>query len=363
MNKFLLKLIITTISLNLLVKNVVADLNEGLVAYYPFDGNAQDASGNGNHATVYGATLMTDRLGNPNQAYYFDGIDDYIERAFDPDFTPNNQSWTVVAWVKSGKGDVISWYRCGSNPRCYTQDGAWYEMRVKEGLPQFVIRDDHTSGDQINREFELIGPHSLSNAWHFMVGVLDRVKNSLSLYVDGCEINQIDLPVGFGPLSHGNISIPFNLGRHFIKGWNINPSIKSSYYQGLIDDVRVYKRALTDSEIRELYSGNVTCHELLVNLDYFKASPAGQAIRLEWKTAEERQSSQFRVWRFVKMSEGKYIKPTLITEQLAKGESAVYSYEDEEVESGKTYTYRLSEIGMDGEEIFYLDNSVEAIVP
>lgn len=244
--KKLLKRSITIILLIFLAGNAVADLNEGLVAYYPFDetAQAQDASGNGNHATVYGADLTTDRFGNLNSVYNFNGVDDYIERDFDPDFTPNNQSWTVAAWVKSGEGEVISWSRCGANPSCYIPDSAYYEMRVREGLPQFSVRDDYASGDQNIGQVEVTGSHSLSTAWHFIVGVLDRTKNFLSLYVDGCEINQINLPVGFGPLSHGNISIPFNIGRHFIKGWNSNPTIKSSYYQGLIDDIRIYQRAL-----------------------------------------------------------------------------------------------------------------------
>jgi len=48
-------------------------LKDGLVAYYPFNGNANDESGNGNNGTVYGATLTTDRFGNTNKAYSFDG--------------------------------------------------------------------------------------------------------------------------------------------------------------------------------------------------------------------------------------------------------------------------------------------------
>ena len=55
-----------------------ANLQDGLVAYYPFSGNANDYSGIGNHGTVFGATLATDRFGNLNHAYSFDGIDDYI---------------------------------------------------------------------------------------------------------------------------------------------------------------------------------------------------------------------------------------------------------------------------------------------
>ena len=54
-------------------------LNYGLVAWYPFDGNASDMSGNGNDGTVYGATLGTDRYGSANRAYSFDGVNDYVD--------------------------------------------------------------------------------------------------------------------------------------------------------------------------------------------------------------------------------------------------------------------------------------------
>ncbi len=50
-----------------------------LVAYYPFNGNANDESGNGDNGTVFGATLTTDRFGNTNSAYAFDGTDDFIK--------------------------------------------------------------------------------------------------------------------------------------------------------------------------------------------------------------------------------------------------------------------------------------------
>ncbi|MBF0574179.1 MAG: hypothetical protein HQK69_10565 [Desulfamplus sp.] len=51
-----------------------ADLSDGLVAYYPFNGNANDESGNGNNGTVDGATMTADRNGNANSAYSFDGV-------------------------------------------------------------------------------------------------------------------------------------------------------------------------------------------------------------------------------------------------------------------------------------------------
>ena len=50
----------------------------GLIGWYPFTGNANDSSGNGNHATVNGAVLSSDRFGNANAAYSFNGSTDYL---------------------------------------------------------------------------------------------------------------------------------------------------------------------------------------------------------------------------------------------------------------------------------------------
>ena len=60
-------------------KNTCEVVCKWLVAYYPFNGDAKDKSGNGQNAKVVGATLTKDRKGNPKSAYRFDGIDDYIE--------------------------------------------------------------------------------------------------------------------------------------------------------------------------------------------------------------------------------------------------------------------------------------------
>ncbi len=73
-----------------------------LVAYYPFNGNANDESGFNNHGTVNGAALVADRFGNQNSAYQFDGNNDYIN-------VPNSESLnfensiTVNFWIKVGE--------------------------------------------------------------------------------------------------------------------------------------------------------------------------------------------------------------------------------------------------------------------
>ena len=74
--------------------------NHGLVAWYPFDGNASDMSGNGNHGTVNGATLGADRHGSAGKAYSFDGVDDWIDfngkfRPFKPLFWLKPQGYSI----------------------------------------------------------------------------------------------------------------------------------------------------------------------------------------------------------------------------------------------------------------------------
>ena len=76
-----------------------ADLSDGLVAYYPFDGNANDESGNVYHGTVNGASLTTDRNENPNSAYRFDGVNDYIETSYSPIVHQGDSSLNL--WIKA----------------------------------------------------------------------------------------------------------------------------------------------------------------------------------------------------------------------------------------------------------------------
>jgi hypothetical protein len=80
-----------------------AGISDGLVAYYPFNGNANDESGNGNNGAVNGATLIADRFGNANKAYSLDGLSDYINISSIGIY----QSVTLLAWVKNYNGVII----------------------------------------------------------------------------------------------------------------------------------------------------------------------------------------------------------------------------------------------------------------
>src|SRR5215471_8130342 len=74
------------------------NLNQGLLAYYPFTGNANDASGNNNNPVFNNATLTSDRFGNANNAYSFNGIDNCIRIPNSPSLNPSNQI-SICVWV------------------------------------------------------------------------------------------------------------------------------------------------------------------------------------------------------------------------------------------------------------------------
>ena len=101
--------------------STISDLSSGLVAWYPFDGNASDMSGNGNHGTVYGATLIPDLHGYPDQAYDFDGSD-WIEVSHSPSINfASNDPFSLSLWLKLGQGNsgyrsVIEKNAAGNSP-------------------------------------------------------------------------------------------------------------------------------------------------------------------------------------------------------------------------------------------------------
>ena len=81
MNKLSLFLLCLFSTIQIFAQNNIPSYvpTNGLVAWYPFNGNANDESGSGNNGTVYGATLTTDRFGNSGKAYFFNTIPCYID--------------------------------------------------------------------------------------------------------------------------------------------------------------------------------------------------------------------------------------------------------------------------------------------
>ncbi len=193
-----------------------AKLDSALVAYYPFNGNANDESGHGYNGTVYGASLTIDRFGNPNSAYSFDGVGDYVNTNFTP-----NRIFTVSIWYykntnQNNNAGLISTYSGGFN-----YSGVYYAMNEWTDW----IRCDGNSLDAFN---------SSALSWKHIVIVSDgaRVKVYENAY------KRLDFG---GTTNHSNRLV---IGDSRYNG---------RYFKGKIDDIRVYNRALSETEVEVLY--------------------------------------------------------------------------------------------------------------
>lgn len=219
----------------------LADLSDGLIAHYPLSGNADDASGYDNNGTIYGATPTTDRFGNPNSAYSFDGVDDYIAIPNDATQQITTNQITVSAWIKlnADVGNTQARTIC-KQALVPHNDLAW-------GLEIFGAGYGGSTGNQINFHdsngstwYNCLSSTHLNPFQLYHVAVTDNA-GLITVYIDGRE--DYSSSSGFGIPS--SIDAPIHIGV-------TNPPNRY-FFNGTIDDIRIYDRALSGSEIHQLY--------------------------------------------------------------------------------------------------------------
>jgi len=244
MKRLTLFLIVVGVSL-IFLPQVSADLNDGLVAYYPFIGNANDESGNGNDGTVYGATLAADRFGTADNAYSFDGVDDYIDCGNASIFNMHDEI-TLGAWVKASsfenaviisKWKTENWY------------GSWMFRIDDEGKPRFCVTGDGFAGG-----FCAISDITIDiGSFHHLAGVYNISDNIIRIFVDGIERGAAAGQSGSIYVSNSRIYIG-------AADYYIPEGHRYFYFNGTIDNVRIYNRVLSESEIRLLSSVSPPVH-------------------------------------------------------------------------------------------------------
>ncbi len=197
----------------------------GIVAYYLFNGDAVDESGNGLDGTVNGATLSTDRFGGATSAYSFDGVDDYIDVADDPSLNFGTGDFSISVWARTGSSNAMRIVAKSD----HDQDNG-YQLGITNSAVFYLldIGPGNDSGDPVN-----------DDAWHHIVGV--REGNDLRLYVDGELADAVS-----GVASYDvSTSLSLKIGRR--------DGAQPTYFEGSIDDIRIYDRAITAPEVSDLY--------------------------------------------------------------------------------------------------------------
>jgi len=227
----LFTLIWAIVAVNLCSVSGQGFLTNGLIAYYPFNGNADDASGNGNNGTIEGSPLPSWVAGlHGGDALSFNGVNDqYISIPASSSLKPS--SITVSAWV----------YVTGLS---FTEDQVMFAQGVT--IFPIIVLSKGTNWqfysyikDANGAVHSNVCSGSLNlNQWYFLTFTYDSSGN-FNQYVNG--VNVFSSATGGVGLSTSET------------GWQIGGVYNGSYYgyfQGLIDDVRIYNRALSATEIQ-----------------------------------------------------------------------------------------------------------------
>jgi Concanavalin A-like lectin/glucanases superfamily len=201
----------------------------GLVAYYPFNGNANDESGNKNNGVVNKATLTTDRFGNANSAYNFNG-NAYIDVNTISNSTLTS-NFTLSTWVNFA--NFSNNYPCmifGENQFVMLQGwGPVYGVNQKKVSFYYEPRTAPN-----NLTANSISPLTENKFYHV---VARKSGSSFSIFVNGVLQQTLTNP---NNLANGKF-LRFGGGRDSNEALN-----------GTLDDIRIYNRALSDTEIQTL---------------------------------------------------------------------------------------------------------------
>lgn len=213
-----------------------ADLTDGLVAYYPFNGNANDESGNGNDGVVAGAILTTDRCMDENSAFEFDGDDDDIMINDDPTLRFGPNDFAISAWIyPTGTGGNHGWNAIITKHNGTSDDGSWVFRVANDedsgNVPKLSFSITNTSGpdDRLYANTELL----LDNEWYHAAVV--RENNELTFYLNSELDGSFSCDKDF--LSESTMYI------------SDQGNVDNERFTGKIDEMRIYNRSLSEEEI------------------------------------------------------------------------------------------------------------------
>ncbi len=243
-------LLLTILSHSRLYSQV--DLQNGLMVYFPFSGNASDVSGNGKHGTVNNAILTKDRCGKPNSAYSFNGTNAYIEI---PASTLQTQYYSYSIWVNASEIPGTGKY---TYPFAIGSTGGGQNIALTNNSMNGWAGGGYNSGTP-SLSLVAKGSQPSVNVWYHIVFIRDTSK--IKLYINGVlntyEVNYS----GATPSTGGNMPNYGSSPKALIGNRDLSSAF---YFKGLIDDLRVYNRVLNQAEIDSLY--NEKCDTPKINL-------------------------------------------------------------------------------------------------
>ena len=212
------------------------DLSESLLAYYPCDGNVLDLSGNNVNGTLHGPTYTTDRFNKPNKALLFKEYGEYID-------VPSDlwcEKLTLSAWINVNDFGSVNSEISGREiffkapNMSYNQDYNLLVFYDENGNPraQFYFGQSSTQFVPLKSKTIL-----QTNKWYLITAT--RANGVAKIYING----NLDATATYS-------FIPAN--QHFKLKLGMSHSSEQSF-NGKLDELKIYERALTAKEVQNLY--------------------------------------------------------------------------------------------------------------
>lgn len=225
-------ILIILISCLMISSLVSANLTTDLISYYDFEGNAEDKVGS-NNGTVFGATNGIN-YGKINKGYNFDGSNDYINLGTSDEFNFTD-SFSISAWAYpkniNSEGAIVARYN-------YDNEERQYYLKFQNDMAIFALS---MAGTNVTTKF-LISSTVNTNQWYHLVGIYDKENEVAKLYLNSVLVDSAPITNNLSGFNQ-----PVGIGR-------LIDTPVAAFYEGYIDEVGFWNRALTPTEVSNLYN-------------------------------------------------------------------------------------------------------------
>ncbi len=215
------------------VQNLYNNESIGLVAYYPFNGNANDESGNGNNATVNGASLTEDRNGAVNSAYDFNGSN-WMQAPANPVLSFGTGDFSITSFIKVRSVGTCRIVSAGYQ----AEDGIWglgFGSNVAWGSGLRINYGVYNGGTYRDFNSNEITNYTVGQWAHVAV---TKTGSTLIFYFNGQQVGTASISY----VSNANSYLSIGCRQY-------GPNTQNELFNGKIDELRIYKRALSAYEI------------------------------------------------------------------------------------------------------------------
>lgn len=282
----------------------------GLVGYWPFNGNANDESENGNNGVVNGATLTADRFGNLGQAYSFNGTNNYISITNNSQLNPN--SITINLWLKANSLPT------NTNEGAFSLVSKWYNLTDCSTLSDAYI----LNFGKINNNNEIITATNLYsqstlysnsnsidyvNVWNNITFVHDNI-NGGKIYINGVLTSSNNI---VGNICSTSNNVFFGVAQILGTFWR--------YLNGNLDDIGIWNRALTQQEITNLYNASLSTEDFIINTINIYPNPTNSLLNFKSSVQVEKITIYNMLGQLVQEEKVNALEGTINIENLAQG--------------------------------------------